>query len=709
MKTFRLLALALICAAFVVSCEKEPVYNPATIDGTWVISAVSNGNAWNEQAVTDILYFNGAGAYSVKKLPSGKSGVTFYNGQVYAEESDFSVADAKLYTATCLGNKYRFDSIPGEFELVTDGADEKTFNYDGAAVKGYRFSRVKSFAASLTPTPPDPGPEPQDDTKKLNGTELIDGNDLVGLVYDVSTGKGIPGVTVTDGYDCVATDANGVYQFKSNKLTRVVYISTPSEYKIPVATQPSVPVFYKAVTPDGSSVLRNDFKLEPLPGGKETNWLFLGIGDPQCATASNASRYTAETIPDIKQMTANQKSVYAMTLGDIVFDSTNMWTTMKASMSSVYNGAWYIPFFQCMGNHDHDSLKNDTSDDAMDDYNATSTFVSHFGPENYSFNRGDVHVIAMDDIIVTSKKSSSKSNGYTWSYNGGFTVKQVDWLKKDLALVPDKDQKMVFICCHIPFKGGTNNYVPTVLSLLQEFKEAHIMIGHTHYTQNYIYTTSRKAKGGLPLYEHIHGSACGAWWTGTCSSTVSGEPSGYTVYYINGAHIDDWVFKGTKRAADFQVRVFDGNDIYHSEKYPLNWYTASQKIGTYDFVAKGNSALKNCFVAQVFNDDDTCWKVELVKKSTGEKIGDFKRLANGSCSNIAMSSHYYNVKNKTTDSYRSWTASHYWYYKPASGDPSSETDWEVVVTHTLPGNTASHVYKCSRITVESDFQKEFYF
>ena len=710
MKT-KLFLPALLIFAVIVSCKKEPVFAPAAISGDWVFSAYTTGNAWTEQAVTEVLSFDGSGAYNIKRMPAGKAGATFYNGQVYATEADFSVSDAKQYSATFSGAVFRFESIPGDFTLVTDGADEKVFDFDGSpVVKGYKLSRVMQFEASVEPEPgPDPGPDPDPEKPGINGTALIDGNDLVGLVFDSATGKGIAGVAVSDGFDCVATDANGVYQFKSNNLTRVVFISTPAEYKIPVASQPSVPVFYKDVKPDGSSVLRTDFKLTPLADGKETKWIFVGIGDPQCATSSNASRYSGETIPDIKQMTANQKSVYAMTLGDIVFDSTNMWPSMKASMSSVYNGAWYIPFFQCMGNHDHDSLKEDTSDNTMDDYNATSTFVSYFGPENYSFNRGDVHVIAMDDIIVTTKNSSSKSNGYTWSYNGGFTAKQVEWLKKDLALVDNKEEKMVFICCHIPFKAGTSNYIPTVLSLLQEFKEAHIMIGHTHYTQNYIYTNSRKAKGGLPLYEHIHGSACGAWWTSTCSSTVSGEPSGYTVYYINGAHIDDWVFKGTRRDADFQLRVFNGNDIYHQEKYPLNWYTSSQKIGTLDFVVKGNSVLKNCFVAEVFNDDDTHWKVELVKKSTGAKIGDFKRIANGGCSNIAMSSHYYNVKGKTSDSYRSWTASHYWYYKPASGDPASETDWEVVVTHTLPGNTASHVYRCSKLTVESDFQKEFYF
>ena len=427
----------------------------------------------------------------------------------------------------------------------------------------------------------------------------------------------IPGVTVTDGYDCVKTDANGVYQFKSNSLTRFVYYTTPAEYKISTPTSPSQPVFYKAVSPDGK-VLRTDFVLEPLPGGKETKWTFVGIGDPQCCKTAEANRYSSETIPDLKKATAGLSSVYAMTLGDIVFDSTNMWPTMKAAMSTVYNGTSHVVFFQTIGNHDHDSLKPDTARDLTDDYNATSTFGSYFGPTDYSFDRGDVHVVSMDDIPVTSLHSSSKSNGKTWDYGKGFTDAQYQWLKKDLDLVADKENKMVFICCHIPFRGATTNHMLDVVKLMMNFKEAHIMIGHTHYTQNYVYGSSYKAKGGLPVYEHIHGSACGAWWTSTSSSTVTGEPSGYTIYDIEGAHIKDWKFKGTNKDADFQLRVFDGNAVYYQAmSYPLNWYTASQKAGTGAVTVKGNSNLKNCFAAQVFNDDDTYWTVELRMKSTG--------------------------------------------------------------------------------------------
>ena len=709
MKSFKLLLLAAICAATLLSCEKEDPFQPATIQGTWVFSEANTGTQWKELNIDKLYYFDGAGAYTVKTLKSSVSKVTFYNGKVYEEESSYELTDTKSYTVKCAGDKYKFESVSGEFVLTASADGKMTFDFSSSTseVKGYRLCKVTQFGKSVTPDPPTPEVPDEPDENTINGTKLDESNDLVGLVTDSSTKKGIPGVVVSDGYDCVATDANGVYQFKSNSLTRLVYISTPSEYAVPVGSVPSKPEFYKAVKPDGT-VLRTDFTLTPLADGKETNWTFVGIGDPQCATSSNASRYSGETIPDIKKATAGKKGVYAMTLGDIVFDSTDMWPTMKTSMSSVYNGAWFIPFFQTIGNHDHDSLKPDTSDDAVDDYTATSTFESVFGPCNYSFNRGDVHVVSMDDIMVSSQKSSSRSNGKTWSYSGGFTASQLEWLKKDLALVPDKENKMIFICCHIQFRTATTNRYPDVMRLMTEFKEAHLMIGHTHYTQNYIHT-NYKTKNGMALYEHIHGSACGAWWTGTSSSTVTGEPSGYTIYDIEGPHIKDWHFKGTNRAADEQLRVFDGNEVYYQSKYPLDWYTASQKVGTYTFTVKGNANYKGCFVATVFNDDNTYWKVELRKKSTGAKIGDFKRVADGGSTNIAMSAFYYNEKSKTTDSYCSKTASHYWYYKPASGKPADEDDWEVVATHTLPGGDVVNTYKCSTITKQSDFSKAFYF
>ena len=51
---------------------------------------------------------------------------------------------------------------------------------------------------------------------EVNGTQLDGNTTLYGLVTDTS-GNPIPGVVVSDGYGCVTTDANGVYQMERYK------------------------------------------------------------------------------------------------------------------------------------------------------------------------------------------------------------------------------------------------------------------------------------------------------------------------------------------------------------------------------------------------------------------------------------------------------------------------------------------------------------
>lgn len=58
---------------------------------------------------------------------------------------------------------------------------------------------------------------------EVNGTQLDGNTTLYGLVTDTS-GNPIPGVVVSDGYGCVTTDANGVYQMERYKKARFVQL-----------------------------------------------------------------------------------------------------------------------------------------------------------------------------------------------------------------------------------------------------------------------------------------------------------------------------------------------------------------------------------------------------------------------------------------------------------------------------------------------------
>lgn len=522
---------------------------------------------------------------------------------------------------------------------------------------------------------------------EINGTKILEGNDLVGLITDAASGKGIAGIPVSDGYSFTTTDANGVYQFKANRYCRNVFYTTPSTYKVALDPASKLPLFYSTSTIIRGQQNRNDFKLEPLAVA-EDDFTLIAIGDPQCKSDSDVNRWKNETIPDIKstlmgaQAQNKWTNAYAVTLGDITFDNTVQWDPMKKSMSNMQVGAGYLPVFNCMGNHDHDAKQANT-------YTAQTNFIERFGPVDYSFNRGKAHIVVMDNVVCTS------TNGSTWTYDAGYSQQQFNWLKADLDLVENKADKLVFLCCHIPFRSGSNSggsnvnkdkYYAEVLQLLAQFHEAHIMIGHTHYPENYVHT-NYVCKNGKPIYEHVHGAACGGWWASNLN--VDGAPQGYSIYEIKGNTVDTWVAKPTAQSENYQMRVYNGDDTYTGSKnYSYTW-TGGGTGGSSKIKTNGNTAMANCFIAEIWNDDSTYWKVDFVQNGQATPM---KRIT--SLADMCVTSFFFNECGKNTTSWNK-ACKHTWYIKAPSGNPAAEQNWTIRATQTIPGSGKTNVYEAS--------------
>lgn len=531
-------------------------------------------------------------------------------------------------------------------------------------------------------------------TQKINGTKIHPENNAIGLITNSVTGEGIAGVPVTDGYTFTLTDANGVYQMVADDSCRLIYYTTPAGYEISIDSRSGIPDFYTAATPAANgAVNRYDFTLTPLAEPEDSVTLIM-IGDPQCRTDAEIMRLRNETLPDIRHTLARKgyPNVYAFTLGDLTFDNVVMWPRIKTSLvSQTLDDGRLMPVFNCVGNHDHDAAKDS-------DYDALHNYVATFGPTDYSLDRANLHIVVMDDIICTHKKKPT-----SWSYRAGFTPRQIEWLRADLANVTDKHEKEVILCLHIPFRGNTDGMQQEVLQMLSEFKDAHIMIGHTHYPQNFIHhdITSRS---GLPIYEHIHGAACGAWWS--CNSNTDGAPNGYSIYEFSPAGLHNWTSKATGMDIDTQMRVWDGSQVY-GDTYPLTWHSGGT-AGTANIEVKGIAALDSCFVVELWNDDgpakkhDTTggngnWQVELV--TAGGDVLPMTRI-DTPIVNIPATAYYFNEMNRNS---RLWThpSRHIWYVKaPSGGTAADESGWTVRATQTIPYSGVRNVYECRSLSTD---------
>ncbi len=84
-----------------------------------------------------------------------------------------------------------------------------------------------------------------DDTQAPLNTPIQEGNNLYGVVTDPN-GAPVGGIVVSDGFSCVATDANGVYQMPRHADAFHVF------YRIP----PTVKSRCRRAVPASGSVFR---------------------------------------------------------------------------------------------------------------------------------------------------------------------------------------------------------------------------------------------------------------------------------------------------------------------------------------------------------------------------------------------------------------------------------------------------------------------
>ena len=328
--------------------------------------------------------------------------------------------------------------------------------------------------------------------------------------------KGLAGVVVTDGTNFAVTDENGAYSLPYNLAATHVYISSLTGYTVSVKT--GVPQFYiKLISVSDKSTLNFDLTQSLVSDQKH---YFIAIGDPQVRNETELIKYKPILTYLKSDIEANQLTpVHLMVTGDIVFDAPTMHTLSKS-----YHSAVNQPVYYAIGNHDHVQNKTQAASDAYDK-TSSETYISHYGPTYYSFNRGQAHYIVFDNIFYRG--------GPNTEYSVKITQEQLNWIKKDLSYV-SKD-KVLILMTHSPTKSRASSVYGNsaeLHTLLMGYKDVHIIAGHTHYNSVLV--------DGTGITEHIIGAACGGWWEGPVCP--DGTSLGYKIFEIDGTTVK-WKYR----------------------------------------------------------------------------------------------------------------------------------------------------------------------
>ena len=383
-----------------------------------------------------------------------------------------------------------------------------------------------------------------------NEIELEKGNNVYGVVKCGSVG--IKDVVVSDGYEVVKTDANGVYQFRSKKEHKYVFISVPSGFE--AMAEGVLPKVHQQLTKSATEVERVDFMLKEV--GDQTNHTMLFFGDIHLANRTNDRNQFKKFTDEISDfLTANAgKKVYAMTLGDMTWEL--YWYTNKYAFEEYLvdaNAMRGLTIFHTIGNHDHEMEKG-----IAGDFDTVVKYKKLIAPTYYSFNIGKIHYIVLDDIEC---QNTGAGDAASRVYTDNIVNEQIEWLKKDLSHVPVTTPLVV--TSHAPFYNDSNNgslnNVSQLEAILSKYDDVHIFTGHTHKMYNVDKLASKN------IFEHNAGAVCATWWwTGKYTSGMhvaqDGAPGGYSIVNISDEDFK-WQFKGTGRDISHQFRTYDRNSM----------------------------------------------------------------------------------------------------------------------------------------------------
>lgn len=107
-------------------------------------------------------------------------------------------------------------------------------------------------------------------------------------------GKGLQGVVVTDGIDCVLTNKSGEYVLAPQRDARFVYLSVPSGYQ--PKTEKTIPLFHQQIEMDKQDGYNFELMKNPQ---NDANHLFLVQADVQVTSEDDVKAY-GRFLQDIK-------------------------------------------------------------------------------------------------------------------------------------------------------------------------------------------------------------------------------------------------------------------------------------------------------------------------------------------------------------------------------------------------------------------------
>lgn len=385
-------------------------------------------------------------------------------------------------------------------------------------------------------------------------------------------GKPMPNVLVSDGVHIVKTDSLGQYGIASHKWQNVVFIITPSGYE-PKCDKRILPKFWSLLRKKREVAEQHDFHLVKRNQNNHRTILMSNI----CLQNSNDDlmQFKGRTIPmarSIVKEAGDSTAVYTILLGDISNNST--WYSREFDVDdavSLFATLRYpTMLYTVMGDQDHDGAVPGTG---LTDYKSERKYVTSCGPKYYSMNIGDIHYVVLDNTVFRNEPGKGRYPTEIVgkrNYDRFVTSDQLDWLRKDLSHIKDKNTPIV-VCMHqtaittnqrnrMSKRFTKPEQVDSLTNCFAEFKRVHF-ITSGNMDRRIFYPKE------LPnITEHSLASTSGDRWrlgyNGFLSMNGGGVPAGVELFDVRKDSIA-WHYHTERN----EIKTFRAYDMVEVGKY----------------------------------------------------------------------------------------------------------------------------------------------
>ena len=389
-------------------------------------------------------------------------------------------------------------------------------------------------------------------------------------------GEPVAGVKVSDGYIITRTGADGRYDMLSSKKDGTVFIISPEGYTVPMKDGLR-PDFWQYLSLPFEQEEIHDFVLIRQNQDKYRMLLPADVHLAGDARRDILTRFKSHALPLFRQLHDVSYPVFTADLGDFTHDFYWYDTEFREMEGLQYyqDIGFPGPMYAVSGNHDHDPSVTNVPDV---DWEAGWMQRQCWGPNRYSADIGGDHWIFLDNMFyINNAGKGKKGKGLAGDRKcpGRFRPEQLDWLEKDLALLPPETR--LYMCVHDPLMRahGRKSDIPAeqmlrIDNMVSRFVNGvTVFAGHLH----------RWETEESDTYPHIHscglpGTSGDMWETLKDWKVVSGDGSDAGLVYYDFE-------KGRKPVQHFasykygerSFRVYDLNEVgkaYRAEPAVMN-------------------------------------------------------------------------------------------------------------------------------------------